>query len=99
MMSQSPVIEGKIRRTESELDEWLYREEMMWRQRSRVVWLREGDKNTEFFHRKATWRRKKNKIAKLKRDDGSWAESVEEIHVEINNFFQGLYKRDEDVIP
>ena len=42
---------------------------------------------------------KKNKITKLKREDGSWAEKTEEIHGEINNFFQGLYKRDDKVIP
>ena len=99
MLHQTPEIEEKMRRTESELDEWLYREEMMWRQRSRITWLREGDRNTEFFHRKATWRRKKNKITKLKREDGSWAEKTEDIHVEMNNFFQGLYTRDDKVIP
>ena len=31
------------------LNELLYREEMMWLQRSRVDWLKEGDRNTRFF--------------------------------------------------
>jgi hypothetical protein len=88
MRPPSSETDVKIRKTKAKLEDCLLREEVMWKQRSRIVWLREGDKNTEFFHRKATWRRKKNKIAKLRREDGSWAESTEDIHKEINKFFR-----------
>lgn len=47
------------------MDELLYREEMTWLPRSRVSWLQEGDRNTNFFHRKAVWRARKNKIKKI----------------------------------
>jgi hypothetical protein len=62
----------KILAAKRELDEILYKEEMMWLQRSRITWLREGDRNTKYFHRKAMWRAKKNKIRSLKKEDGSW---------------------------
>jgi hypothetical protein len=43
----------------AEMDELLYREELLWMQRLRIAWLRVGDRNTHFFHRKVTWRWKK----------------------------------------
>ncbi|KAL9678100.1 hypothetical protein QQ045_015939 [Rhodiola kirilowii] len=50
----------------SELDEWFLREESFWKQRSRVDWQKEGDRNTRFFDLRASHRRKVNKIDKLR---------------------------------
>lgn len=50
----------KIKLLERQIDDLLLDEEIYWRQRSRVVWLREGDKNTKFFHIKASTQKRKN---------------------------------------
>ena len=36
-----------------ELDEWLRKNEVYWAQRSRVNWIKHGDKNTRFFSLKS----------------------------------------------
>jgi hypothetical protein len=40
-------------------------EEILWRQKSRVQWLKEGEKNTKFFHRSRISRRTQNRILKI----------------------------------
>ena len=44
----------------------------MWRQRSRINWFQNGDRNTSFFHAKASARHKKNFMEGLLDDDGVW---------------------------
>lgn len=66
-------------------------EETMWRQRSRAIWLREGDKNTKFFHNKAKQRGKTNVIQKLKDEDGIWRHGDDNVESVLLNFFEDLF--------
>jgi hypothetical protein len=81
----------EIRKVESELCELFEREEVMARQRSRVDWLREGDRNTAFFHARATTRKRTNKIACLARDDGTKCDDMEEIKGMVHHFYEHLF--------
>ena len=68
-----------------------HREEIMWQQRSRIQWLTAGDKNTKFFHLRASQRKKRNKISKLKRPDGSITEDDQEMGRMTTEFYKNLY--------
>ncbi|KAF7135807.1 hypothetical protein RHSIM_Rhsim08G0119400 [Rhododendron simsii] len=48
------------------------KESMLWHQRSRVNWLKMGDKNTHFFHLTTIHRRQRNQVTKLKDENGAW---------------------------
>jgi hypothetical protein len=81
------------------MDELLYREEMIWLQRSRITWLKEGDRNTNYFHQKATGRSKKNIIKFLKKSDGQLTKDRKEMENMATDFFKDLCTVDEKVNP
>ena len=66
-------------------------EEIYWKQRSRANWLREGDKNTKYFHAKASARKRKNKVWGIENDQGIWLKERDEIDEEICSHFQELF--------
>lgn len=55
----------KIETIFMEHEEVLKNEEISWSQRSGVLWLKEGDKNTMFFHQSANTHRRYNHIDQL----------------------------------
>uniref|UniRef100_A0A803P3A5 Endonuclease/exonuclease/phosphatase domain-containing protein n=1 Tax=Cannabis sativa TaxID=3483 RepID=A0A803P3A5_CANSA len=77
---------------EEELSGLLQKEEVYWQQRSRVTWLKLGDKNTRYFHRMASQRRTTNKILSLQRLDGSWANDTPSILATIEQYFTTLFQ-------
>uniref|UniRef100_A0A803PV88 Reverse transcriptase domain-containing protein n=1 Tax=Cannabis sativa TaxID=3483 RepID=A0A803PV88_CANSA len=77
---------------QSQLDSLLYKNEILWKQRSKIHWLQAGDKNTRYFHNKATVRRKKNHIRKLKCGDGRLVTSFEEICKEVCSYYGNLFQ-------
>lgn len=79
--------------------ELLAREEAMEKQRSRVDWLREGDRNTGFFQAKARQRTRANKITSLKRPNGSLCSQQEELESMATNFYQQLFTAQENTRP
>ncbi|KAL9668671.1 hypothetical protein QQ045_006209 [Rhodiola kirilowii] len=91
------IIEKEIKAT-NELDEWMTREELLWRQRSRTEWLKAGDRNTAFFKAKATSRRNKKWIQMLKKEDGAEVCNNDDILSEFSNYFKHLFHTSEELV-
>lgn len=65
-------------------------EETSWRQKSRICWLREGDRNIHFFHRMANLRSSINMICKLKVNK-EWVTEDAEIRNRIEDYYKNLF--------
>ncbi|XP_071680095.1 uncharacterized protein [Lolium perenne] len=70
-----------------EIERLLEQEEIHWAQRSRVNWLQFGDKNTSYFHRSASTRRERNRIKRLRNDQGAWLEGTAYLNPMISDYF------------
>lgn len=64
----------------------------MWRQRSRINWMQSGDRNTRFFHEKASARHKKNYIEGMMDAGGRWQEDDERIEEIVVDYYNSLFK-------
>ena len=64
---------------------------MLWHQRSKIHWYREGDRNTKFFHSRASDRRRKNSILGLWNDDDCWCDDRDRIAHTAVDYFTKIY--------
>jgi hypothetical protein len=66
--------------------------ELYWKQRAHMHWMKDGDRNTKYFHSVATERRKMNRIKKLRREDNVVVEEEEEMKEVASNYFLNLFQ-------
>ncbi|XP_019164608.1 PREDICTED: uncharacterized protein LOC109160818 [Ipomoea nil] len=74
----------------AELDQTLDQEEALWFQKSRMSWIKDGDRNTRFYHNSALIRRNKNRVRFLK-IQGSWSDNPASLAYHITSFFSSLF--------
>lgn len=67
------------------------KEELFWKQKSRINWLQHGDKNTRFFHASVMQRRSTNRISGIEKSDGTWVSDPNEVQSEFKQFFSNLF--------
>ena len=82
----------------SEVKNLLSLEEISWRQKSRMLWIKEGDNNTKFFHKMANSRRRFNHLSFLEVDRVIYEEESE-IAAQVVNFYKNLYQESEEWRP
>ncbi|XP_042954620.1 uncharacterized protein LOC122291035 [Carya illinoinensis] len=80
-----------IKTIQKEIDELLEEEELKWRQRAKQRWLRDGDRNTKYFHRCATHRKQMNSIKVVTSEEGVREHSQEGIARVFQAFYQVLF--------
>uniref|UniRef100_A0A803LHG6 RNase H type-1 domain-containing protein n=1 Tax=Chenopodium quinoa TaxID=63459 RepID=A0A803LHG6_CHEQI len=95
--TQSDEVIAQMRALDDRMDELERREEMYWKQRSRQEWLKNGDKNSTFFHMKAKQRSERNNIKKIKNAAGDIFEDEDQISEIFVDYFDSLFASNSQV--
>ena len=82
----------------SQIQNLLSLEEVLWRQKLRVLCIKEGDNNTKFFHKVANSRRRYNHISMLE-VNGVIYEDESKMAEQAVQFYKNLYKKTEEWRP
>ena len=80
-----------VQEARARLKHTLVIEEEFWRQKARVKWLSDKDKNTKFFHAVMTEKRSKSVIHRIRKTNGDWVIDESSICNEALSFFQELF--------
>ncbi|KAK9992957.1 hypothetical protein SO802_022660 [Lithocarpus litseifolius] len=81
----------EIKEVQDALNVWLDAESTMWRQCSRNFLLTDGDRNTRFFHTKATNRKYRNTIHGICDSNGNWQEDEQQVENIIVGYFRDIF--------
>ena len=94
----SEVEMGERAMVRSQIQNLLSLEEVLWRQKPRMLCIKEGNNNTKFFHKVANSRRRHNHISMLE-VDGVMYEDELEMADQVVQFYKNLYKETEEWRP
>lgn len=66
-------------------------EEQYWKQRAKSHWLKSGDLNTIFYHQLASARKKRNTLARLFDESGTWTTDPGGLEKIVISYFSDLF--------
>ncbi|XP_050222755.1 uncharacterized protein LOC126672846 [Mercurialis annua] len=82
---------SSIQALESELAGAIREEEIYWAQKSRQLWLREGDKNTAFFHACTKQRHARKKLHGIQDSSGIWQTNPGTMKSIISRYYKDIF--------
>ncbi|GER32678.1 RNA-directed DNA polymerase [Striga asiatica] len=82
---------GEWNNWKSKLHQAYLDEEKYWRDKSRILWISEGDINTKYFQATVQQRRKQNGLENLKDSRGRRCSNEHEITRELEHYFNQLF--------
>ncbi|XP_039008413.1 uncharacterized protein LOC120136440 [Hibiscus syriacus] len=65
-------------------------ETLFFRQKTKIQWLKEGDKCTRLFHSAVVFKNKRDTIRTLIDENGNWLETYDQMSAEVVKFFSNL---------
>ena len=93
-------LENRSRRTmiKADIEHLASLEEISWRQKSKALFIKEGDNNTRFFHRLANSHRRTNQIRGME-VEGVLYEDDRDVQAQVVEFYKNLYQEPESWRP
>ncbi|XP_075665701.1 uncharacterized protein LOC142635432 [Castanea sativa] len=92
LQDKDGALSTEINSLRKEVNDLLDDEEIYWGQRAKAHWLKEGDKNTKFFHTQASERRKQNTILGIEDSQGRWCNERDSIAQVAVEYFETIYE-------
>ncbi|XP_059310243.1 uncharacterized protein LOC132061439 [Lycium ferocissimum] len=84
-----------VHKAQADLNRYLHLEEEYWKQKSRMRWFKDGDRNTKFFHSYVKGRRKKLALHSIQNSQGDWINSNNDIEQDAVSFYHNLFSNEE----
>ena len=75
-----------------ELAGLVVKEEKLWHQRFKTHWMKEGDKNSKYFHHRASQRYRRNRILGLRNSRGEMCMGDDTVAGLLEEFYKELFK-------
>ena len=75
----------------SELKELVAQENTYWHQRSKISWMKDGNRNSKFFHAMASQRKRSNEILMLQDSSSKWHSQQFDLQRVASDYFQSIF--------